>query len=119
MDKFPSTVCTDGHNWGMCCYWPLLFKLDPVMWNWSRESSNHGSKIKSYNKIALTLLGRDDGRFLILCFNLVKSLTRIIKICLASLGVWENILKPLGLGVASIGYSQTRVHGVLQHVDRP
>ena len=69
------------------------------MWNWSRDSSNHGGKKESYNKIALALLGRDDGRFLILCFNLVKSLTRIIKICLASLGVWENILKPLGLGV--------------------
>ena len=69
------------------------------MWNWSRDSSNHGGKKESYNKIALALLGRDDGRFLILCFNLVKSLTRIIKICLASLGVWTNILKALGLGV--------------------
>ena len=69
------------------------------MWNWSRDSSNHGGKKESYNKIALALLGRDDGRFLILCFNLVKSLTRIIKICLASLGAWENILKSLGLGV--------------------
>ena len=81
------------------------------MWNWSRDSSNHGGKKESYNKIALALLGRDDGRFLILCFNLVKSLTRIIKICLASLGVWENILKPLGLGVGQAGKRLTEGDG--------
>ena len=66
------------------------------MWNWSRDSSNHGGKKESYNKIALALLGRDDGRFLILCFNLVKSLTRIIKICLASLGVGGKYPKTVG-----------------------
>ena len=72
------------------------------MWNWGKDSSNHGGKTKSHNKKAWTLQGKDNSRFWILCFNIVKGLARITKICLASLGVWKNILKSLGLGVSSL-----------------
>ena len=54
------------------------------------------------SKITLTLQGKDNGKFLILCLNLDKGLTESTKICMAFLGVWQNFLKSLGLGVDSL-----------------
>ena len=60
------------------------------------------------SKITLTLQGKDNGKFLILCLNLDKGLTESTKICMAFLGVWQNFLKSLRLGVLGSNISPHR-----------
>ena len=67
-------------------------------------------------KITLALQGKDNGRYLILCLIHNEGPTGSTNNCLAFLGVWNNIIKSLGLGVLDSKLSELYIQNLYTQV---
>ena len=110
---FSRAVWINRNSCRPCCHWLWTgpCNAEPV------EEVQISAAIKQIQtKTTLALQGKDNGRYLILCLIHNEGPTRSTNSCLASLGVWNNIIKSLGLGVLDSKLSELYIQNLYTQV---